>query len=181
MSIIRSCFIGFLALMSVAAMPSPAGATWLGLADGTYDVTLSCVTSPVIPCPSTIDGTMTIAGAGATAFDFTVNGQIFDGVPTNGTDSSMFGTDEHSGLGLSPFSFLLLQDFSTGGFPGLTPQSWSYCNNIGDPSSCSLLTNGNWTVPEPPGMALFVLGLGIIALAGVTRRRGAVRVRPIRG
>ena len=179
MNIIRSCFIGLLGLLSVATTPSPAGATWLGLNDGTYDVTLSCVTSTVIPCPSTIHGTMTIAGAGATDFDFTVNGQVFDGAPSNGTaTTTLFGTDEFSVLDLSPVSFLSLQDFSTGGFPGLTQQSWGYCNNF-DATSCTPATDGNWTVPEPPGVALFVLGL--IALAGAMHRRGVWRVRAIRG
>jgi len=184
MNIVRSCFVGLLVLMSVGTTSSPASATWLGLADGTYDVTLSCVFSSVIPCPTTIDGTMTIAGAGATAFDFVVNGQAFVGAPTNGTaTTALFGTDEFSDVDLSPFSFLSLQDFLTGGFPGLTQQSWGYCNNF-DASHCTPDTDGNWTaarVPEPPGMALFVLGLGIMALAGVTRRRGASRIREIRG
>jgi hypothetical protein len=168
MNIIRSCFAGLLALMGVDAMSSPASATWLGLADGTYNVTLSCVTSSVIPCPSTIGGTMTIAGAGATAFDFAVNGQAFVGVPTNGTFTGIFGTDEFSFLDLSPFSSLSLQNFLTGSFPGLSPQSWVYCNNF-SPASCTPATEGNWTaaaVPEPPGLALFVLGLGIMTLAG---------------
>lgn len=169
MNIIRYCFVGLLGLMSVGAMSSPASATWLGLADGAYNVTLSCVTSSVIPCPSTIHGTMTIAGAGATAFNFLVNGQAFVGVPTNGTATTvLFGTDEFSTLDLSPFSFLSLQNFLTGGFPGLTQQSWAYCNNF-SPTSCTPATDGNWTaaaVPEPPGLALFVLGLGIMVLAG---------------
>jgi len=183
MSIIRSCFVGLLGLMSVAAMSSPAGATWLGLADGSYDVALSCVTSTVIPCPSTIDGTMTIAGAGATAFDFTVNGQAFVGAPINDALTGGLGTEELSIVELSPLSFLKLEDFLTGGNPGLSPQDWIYCNNV-DPASCTPETLGNWTataVPEPPGMTLFVLGLGIIALAGAMHRRSAVRVRAIRG
>jgi len=179
MNIVRSCFVGLLVLMSVS---SPASATWLSLADGTYNVTLSCVTSSVIPCPSTIGGTMTIAGAGATAFDFVVNGQAFVGVPGNATLTTIFGTDQVSYLNLSPFSFLSLQYFLTGGFSGLTPQSWSYCNNFG-PGSCTPNTVGNWTaaaVPEPPGLTLFALGLGIMALVGgIGRARGRQQGGPV--
>jgi hypothetical protein len=182
MRILKAALLGLSALLIVAAETRSASATWLGLADGTYDVTLSCVTSSVIACPSTIDGTITIAGAGATAFDFVVNGQVFVGAPINGTvTTAVFGTDEVSVLDLSPFSFLSLQDFLTGGFPGLTQQSWGYCNNF-DATHCTPDTDGNWTavaavVPEPPGMALFLLGLGITALASVTRRRGALRIQ----
>lgn len=175
MNFVRSCFVGLSMLMSIDAMSSPASATWLGLADGTYDVTLSCVTSSVIPCPSTIGGTMTIAGAAATAFNFAVNGQAFVGAPGNATVTTGLGTDQVSFLDLSPFSFLSLQDFLTGGFPGLTQQSWGYCNNF-DPTHCTPDTAGNWTavvVPEPPGLPLFMLGLGIMGIAGVTRRRSA--------
>lgn len=109
---------------------------------------------------------MTIAGSGATAFDFIVNGQDFIGAPVNGTATSAVGTDQFSRLDLSPFSTLALEHFLSGGFPGLTQDNWDYCNNAG--VGCTPLTNGNWTVPEPPGVAVFVLG--IVALAGVMRR-----------
>ena len=49
--------IGAALLLSVIASLSlalPAQATWLGLSDGNYDVTLTCTTSSVIPCPSQI-------------------------------------------------------------------------------------------------------------------------------
>jgi hypothetical protein len=175
MNRIKSCMVGLLTLMSVGTLSSPANATWLGLADGTYDVTLSCVFSLVISCPSTIDGTMTIAGGTATAFDFTVNGQAFVGAPTSSTVTTALGTDEVSLLTLSPFSGLDLQNFLTGGIPGLTQHSWGYCVNV-TAVSCAPTTAGNWTavaIPEPPALALFLLGLGFMAAAGVTRRRGA--------
>jgi hypothetical protein len=184
MRILKAALLGLSVLLIVVTVTPSANATWLGLADGTYDVTLTCVTSSVIPCPSTIDGTMTIAGAGATAFDFVVNGQSFVGAPTNNTvTTALFGTDQVSVVDLVPFSGLSLEDFLTGGFPGLSPQSWGYCNNF-DATHCTPDTAGNWTavavaaaVPEPPGIALFVLGLGIMALAGVTRRRSAQRIQ----
>ena len=175
MNIVRSCIVGLCVLVGAGAASSPASATWLGLADGTYDVTLSCVFSTVIACPSTINGTLTIAGSAATAFDFVVNGQAFVGVPTNDTVSTAVGTDEVSFLDLAPFSFLSLQHFLTGGFPGLSPDSWIYCNNF-DPTHCTPATDGNWTaaaVPEPPATALFVLGLGMMVAGRVARRRSA--------
>jgi len=172
---ISSCIAGLLLLLGIGTVSSPAQATWLGLDDGTYSVTLSCVFSSVIACPSTIEGTMTIAGGAATAFDFMVNGQAFVGSPGNGTATTAFGTDQIAGLQLSPFSNLSLQYFLTGGLPGLSQRSWVYCNNF-SAVSCTPATDGNWTavaIPEPPGLALFVLGLGLMAVAGMTRGRSA--------
>lgn len=176
----RLRILGLVTLMSAAVMSSSAHATWLGLADGTYDVTLTCVISTVIPCPSTIQGTMTIAGAGASAFDFTVNGQHFIGDPSDGTATGSFGTDQFSTLDLSPFSFVSLQDFLSGNFPGLTQDSWAYCNNF-DPTSCTPDTAGNWTataaqtqaVPEPATITL--VGFGLAALAWPLRGRRLAR------
>jgi hypothetical protein len=178
MRVISSYLFGLLALVSVAMTSSPARAAWLGLANGKYDVTLSCVSSTVISCPSTIDGTMRIGGAGATAFDFTVNGQAFIGAPTNGTVSTVVGTDEYSFVDLSPFSFVSLQHFLTGGFPGLTADSWGYCNNF-DPTHCTPATSGNWTaklvsVPEPAGWAMMLLGFGAVGATMRAAHRKAV-------
>jgi hypothetical protein len=179
MRTISSFFVGFLALVSVTLSSSPARAGWLGLADGAYDVTLSCVSSTVISCPSTINGTMTIGSAGATAFDFTVNGQAFMGAPSNGTATTVLGSDEFSFVDQSPFSFLSLQHFLTGGFPGLTADSWGYCNNF-DPTHCTPATQGNWTaklvsVPEPAAWAMMFIGFGAIgATMRTARRKGVV-------
>jgi len=118
---------------------------------------------------------MTIAGAGATAFNFLVNGQRSSAL--RATPRSPPSFSDGPGFVPRPFSFLGPKSagFPYRRFPGLTQQSWVYCNNF-DPTHCTPNTAGNWTavaVPEPPGLALFLLGLGIMALAGVTRRRSA--------
>src|SRR5664279_2645631 len=61
----------------------PAGATWLDLSNGTYNVTLTCVFSSVIVCPTQITGTITVSGAGLSAMNFVVNGQVFNGDPVD--------------------------------------------------------------------------------------------------
>ena len=57
MRILRSLAVAALAIgAGLGALPNAAKADWLGLTDGTYDVTLTCVLSSVIPCPSQIAG-----------------------------------------------------------------------------------------------------------------------------
>jgi hypothetical protein len=173
----KSYVFGLLAPLIVAAMPQSAQATWLGLADGTYDVTLSCLFSSVISCPTDIHGTMTIGGSGASAFDFTVNGQHFVGDPANSVATNGVYTDQFSSLMLSPFSFLsLINDLTPNPFGLPTPHWWGYCNNF-DATHCTPDTNGGWTAdqiaaaPEPASLGL--LALGFAAVLGWRRVRGS--------
>ena len=70
-------------LALIGGLPGAAHATWLGLEDGAYNVTLECLFSSVIACPSTIHGQVTIAGAGASFLSVTVNGEVFSGDPVD--------------------------------------------------------------------------------------------------
>jgi hypothetical protein len=140
----------------LTALPLPASATWLDLSDGTYNVTLSCVFSSVIACPSQIAGTMTINGNGASAFNFTVNGQLFSGDPVDSLFTIPNSIDDQvSTISLTPFAFLYLRnDLSIMNPFGLADHYWIYCNNF-TPTTCTPNTDGNWTAslvnsaPEP--------------------------------
>ena len=159
-------------LGAVGAIPGTANATWLGLEDGTYNVTLECKFSSVIACPSTLQGQVTIAGAGASYLSITVNGEVFSGDPAD--DDLDFGTThrEQSRLENTPFSFADLRWDVIPDPSHTSPRNWTYCVNT-DATHCALTTSGIWSavaVPEPATLALFALGL---AGLGLTRRRTA--------
>jgi hypothetical protein len=163
-------------------LPGGAKADWLGLTDGTYDVTLTCVNSTVIACPSQIQGTVTIAGAGASFLSYTVNGEVFSGDPTDGVFTSATADYQFSILTHSPFSFADLRfDLSIPNSFIADDQWWAYCNNVSQ-SNCTPATFGSWRavavaeVPEPVTLALFasgLAGLGFRRLSKGLKRREA--------
>lgn len=154
--------------------PHDARADWLGLADGSYDVTLTCVISNV-PCPSQVEGTVTIDGAGASFMSVTFNGEVFSGDPTDDVFQNSIAHYQTSTLSHSPYSFLSLRFDLTLPNPFIQDdQWWAYCVNQGNPNSCTPATNGTWeatlaAVPEPAALALVAAGLAGIGLRRAVR------------
>jgi hypothetical protein len=168
MKFLKRSFIPLLAAFSTLLCSGSASATWLGLADGNYDVSLTgCSNANPILCPTS--GSLTIGSDSTTFFSFAVNGQLFEGDPQ---DYVHFGSDR-SDIVLVPNSF-----FSLLYTPGaIEPEVWVYCVN--ETSNSCRPTVGWWSatlvtesVPEP-GTFLLV-GLGLFGLA-YTRRSRLVR------
>src|SRR5262245_8494318 len=92
-------------LAVIGGLPGAAHATWLNLQDGTYNVTLDCLVSSAISCPTTLHGKVTIAGPGASFLSITINGEVFEGDPVD--DDLDFGAThrQQSRLTNVPFSF----------------------------------------------------------------------------
>lgn len=169
-----------LVVATLLATP-PAQAAWLGLDDGDYAIALHCDSSPVIPCPSTITGMLSVSGGAADALDLTIDGRSFQGDPFDGLDGNATVDFEYSGLSTaSPsFSFVNLMFVTDGSFGiyGTGDRFWLYCANVG-PGVCTPNTIGHWdaraigTVAEPSAAALLAIGLLACARRSAVRRRG---------
>lgn len=158
------------AALAAGLLPVAARAAWMGLADGDYAVLLQCDTSTEVPCPAIYNGSLTIAGGQAAAFDFSLDGLAFVGDPSDAVvDGSLVDT-ESSTLALNPFAFLSLRLITDGqiGPYGTGDHWWVYCNNVG--VNCTPNTTGTWTaqaltagrVPEPaPATLLAAAGLAM--------------------
>jgi hypothetical protein len=175
----KLAFVALPAVLAASALfPQTAQASWLNLADGQYAVDLSCTFSTTIACPGVIQGTLTVQGAGITEFDFTINGQHFDGDPGEFTFANVIASFDGSQETLSPFSFLSLRYITAGsaGAFGTGDRWWVYCDNASS-TTCTPDTQGLWSatlinaVPEPAPLAL----LAAAAAAGALLQR---RTRP---
>ena len=165
MKFLERSFIPLLAVFSTLLWSGSASATWLGLADGNYSVSLTgCSSLNPILCPTS--GSLTIGSDSATFFSLAVNGQLFEGDPAD----SLQNDNERSDIVLIPNSF-----FSLIYNPALPhPDVWIYCVNV-DSDACRPVA-GWWaatlvteeSVPEP-GTFLLV-GLGLFGLAYGRRR-----------
>jgi hypothetical protein len=155
--------------LALGAMPGAAKADWLGLADGTYDVTLTCTISSAISCPTQIQGTVTIEGAGASFLSYTVDGEVFSGDPADSIFQNAIAHFQISQLYNSPFSFADLRFDLTIPNPQIPDDHWwVHCPNSGV-DVCTPTSAGTWTaiaaaVPAPFTLALFTAGLAGLGL-----------------
>lgn len=142
-------------------VPKNAKATWLGLSDGTYNVTLDCLTL-TCPTPDPLVGTMTVSGSGVTNWDFmfTSPSLTFSGDP----DDLIAGSGFEYSAGYAGSYRLEIENLVPG-------QYWF----IYDPAG-SAAYGGSWlaksaSIPEPESFLL--LGFGLAGLAAWGRRKTA--------
>ncbi|HVG51273.1 MAG TPA: hypothetical protein VM867_06540 [Xanthobacteraceae bacterium] len=144
-----------------------ARATVLGLGDGTYNVTLACITTN---CPFT--GTMTIAGSNVIDWSFST---VVDGLPAETFTGNPIETF---------FGPVIVEDLVAGpstplGYELVLRSTLDWNVNVFG----VVLAQGSWTatlqdgiqpVPLPPTLALF--GGGILFLATLVAHRKQKRV-----
>ena len=169
-----------LLLLAALASPAAAQADWLDLADGLYDISLSCAPNKSsVPCPSSFHASLAISGAGASAMSTSFNNQSFSGDPTDNVFTTAPFSSQRSVLVAMPFSFIYLAfDLSATNPEGLSHHWWLYCSNISG-TTCTPVSAGNWVAtavsPVPETSTLALIALGLTSLAALQRRR---RPRP---
>lgn len=168
-----------------AVLPTAAHATWMGLSDGNYSITLNCDYSTVISCPGAVNGTLTIQGSEATAMDFSMNGDHFLGNPDDALFDGSLVDFESSVIAYTPdYRFLSLRLITDGqiGSYGVGDRWWVYCNNLAGQNTCTPNTTGTWTatlignpVPEPTSAALTLLALTMLRVSARGLREASGR------
>lgn len=162
-------FKRFLAAVAIVVPTATAHAAWMGLDDGTYALTLTCTTSPIVTCPATFQGTLTINGRAASFMDVTVEGIRFTGDPLDSYDGPLEATQSAS-LFATPkiFDLFLILPTSTSG----PVQFWNYV-----PFTGAQLSAGTWAavpvpvsnIPLPGSLVLLAGGIGIFGLIRARR------------
>ena len=165
----RTQWVLHLLLASVVLLSAnQAGATIIGLGDGTYDATLTCTFADCAPAGplGPFAGTLTVVGNDVTAWSFafpaTVLGfaEVFSGNPVETID--MFsGNESAGGFGLAAAVDELVLRTGSGS------QTWDIFQN-----GVSVI-HGAWTavpqdtpsrVPEPASAVLFLFGLATLGI-----------------
>ena len=169
----------FVLAAAASAFSTPASADWVGLSDGQYQVTLSCIQSVTLDCSQTFVGTITVQDAGMNQMDITIAGLDFAGNPDENTVDDPMGNTEGSFINHPVGAAVALRRVNSGtvfGY-GTGERFWAYCSDKPNTQSCLADTLGTWTaarigrVDEPSALAAALLGLALAAATRQTRRR----------
>jgi hypothetical protein len=172
-------FAPFVVAAAALVPTTPAVADWVGLGDGQYQVTLSCIQSVTLDCSQTFVGTITVQGAGIDQLDVTIDSLDFAGDPGENITGDQNGSSEGSIISHPVGAAMALRQVTAGtlfGY-GTGERFWAYCSDLPNSQSCLADTLGTWTaarigtVAEPSALAAALLGLGLAAATGQTRRR----------
>lgn len=180
MKSLRKIFAHLCLLVSAALWSGSTSATWLNLADGQYDLTLTTCSSQVISCPATaFTGSLTISGAGASFLSIAINGELFAGDPFDFVQisgSDFYDRSNLDHLTTTAYSFFSLVDPAFAFLPNFA-NLWIYCSDTSTLSqlTCTPGTIGEWSATLRPSEVpvpgtILLMALGLIAL-GYTRHR----------